>query len=75
MGKVKQIDEKFQREFVDLFNEWTMCGLQFNGSPCNTCFHTTMNDLNVPDKTAHTLWKVLLVIRGDYKEEDMEFSD
>ncbi len=49
----------------------TGCGIQHNGSPCNTCFHTWATACGLSDNIAHLFWLILLGIRGDYKEEEI----
>ncbi len=58
--------ETFVRELIDLFAEKTGCGVQHNGCPCNTCFHSIENtDFN------HICWLIILGLRGDYGKEQI----
>lgn len=64
--------EQFIRDFLDLIAKETMCGIQHNGCPCNTCFHTWVEDeLNLSDDLSHLFWMVTLSLRGDYKEKEI----
>ena len=66
----KKIDVSIKR-IVDTISKEAGCGLQHNGSPCNTCFHTWAGDVGLSGTMAHLFWLVLLGVRGDYKEKDI----
>jgi len=66
----KEVDKDI-KEIVDKIAELVGCHIQFNNSPCNTCFHTWAGDIGLSDNMAHLFWLVLLGIRGDYPEEEI----
>ena len=66
----KKIHEDI-KEVVSKISKLTGCSIQFNGSPCNTCFHSWASDSGLSDNMAHLFWLILLGIRGDYSEEDI----
>ena len=48
----------------------TMCEAQHGGYPCNTCFHTTIEEdigRKLKEDT-HEYWLAVLSFRGDYPE-------
>jgi len=66
----KKIHKDIQ-EIINKISLLTGCGIQHNGSPCNTCFHTWATVCGLSDNIAHLFWLILLGIRGDYKEEEI----
>ena len=50
-----------------------MCGIQYTGWPCNTCFHSM--ELGISDDRLHELWESTLLIRGDYKNGEYFYQD
>ncbi len=59
-------EKEFTRELIDLFANKTGCGVQHNGCPCNTCFHSIKDtDFN------HICWLIVLGLRGDYDKEEI----
>lgn len=54
------------KKLMELFADKTGCSAQFNGCPCNTCFHA-IEDLDF----RHIVWLLLLGIRGDYDSEEI----
>ncbi|MCW4008558.1 MAG: hypothetical protein NWF09_07730 [Candidatus Bathyarchaeota archaeon] len=64
-------------ELRDLLNIVVGCNLQYNGFPCNTCFHTVLaseaekveNPPNID--RIHEWWEATLIFRGDYKNGDL----
>jgi hypothetical protein len=76
--KKKVTERKFplRKEFaeclIDLVSKSVGCSIQYNGCPCNTCFHTWVEDeLGMSSDMAHLFWIVVLSLRGDYKEEEL----
>jgi len=62
----KQKDtEEFINMLIETFRDKTSCGIQYNNSPCNTCFHNIDADFN------HICWLILLYLRGDYNKEEI----
>ena len=55
------------RQLIDVFAEKTMCGIQHNGCPCNSCVHNLPETINYQ----HIVWLMLLGIRGDYDMDDI----
>ena len=48
------------------------CAIQYNGCPCNSCFHTwAEDDLGLDPDLAHMFWLIVLALRGDYKPEEL----
>jgi len=66
----KKIDKDI-KEIINTISRVVGCGIQYNGSPCNTCFHAWASDVGLSDDMAHLFWLVLLGIRGDYPEEEI----
>jgi hypothetical protein len=63
MKTKKSIDIK---KLIEVFADKTGCNIQFNGCPCNTCFHSIENvDFR------HIVWLILLGLRGDYEEKEI----
>jgi len=58
-------------EVVDKIAKLSGCNIQFNGSPCNTCFHSWASISGLSNNMAHLFWLILLGIRGDYSEEEI----
>ena len=54
----------WKRELVDLVADTTGCGIQYNGCPCNTCFHSKFCE-DLDEDIAHLFWLVVLNARGD----------
>jgi len=54
-----------RQEFKHKLRMETMCGIQYTGWSCGTCFLTMSDTLTNSD------WQNLLLYRGDYKEEDL----
>ena len=48
----------------------TMCELQHNGYPCNSCFHTVIEEDYRKDlkEDTHEYWLAVLSYRGDYPD-------
>jgi len=55
----------FERKLIKLFGNKSSCQMQYNGCPCNTCFHSTDADFK------HICWLIVLYLRGDYSEKDI----
>ena len=45
----------------------TMCSIQYNNYPCNSCFHLLESDLDLKEDI-HEYWLAVLSYRGDYPE-------
>jgi len=58
-------------QIIDTISDMAGCNIQYNNSPCNTCFHTWASDMGLSDNMSHLFWLVLLGIRGDYKEKEI----
>tara|TARA_R100001039_G_C1774972_1_gene64694 strand:- start:3 stop:239 length:237 start_codon:yes stop_codon:yes gene_type:complete len=54
-----------RQEFKHKLRMETMCGIQYTGWSCGTCFFTMSETLTNSD------WQNLLLYRGDYKEDDL----
>lgn len=54
------------KKLIDLFAKKTRCAIQFNGCPCNSCFHA-IKDVDFQ----HITWLILLGLRGDYDEKEI----
>ena len=52
-----------KEELSDSLYSETMCGIQYGGFPCNSCFHSIDLDLK---KDIHEYWLAVLAFRGDY---------
>ena len=64
--------KNFAKGLILLANQGTGCSIQYNGSPCNSCFHAWAEDeLDLHPILAHALWLVLLSVRGDYKKKEI----
>ena len=64
--------EQFVRELLDLLvNATEGCTIQHNGCPCRTCFYDLCDRLGLSDRRATDFWRVVLVLRGDYTEEEL----
>ena len=49
------------------------CNVQHAGCPCRTCFYDfAEHTLKLSDGWATDLWQIILVLRGDYTEEEIE---
>jgi len=48
------------------------CGVQHDGWPCNTCFHSL--ELNITPGRLHELWEAVLSFRGDYNDVIDEYN-
>ena len=60
------------RAIVNIAARGTRCGIQYNGCPCNTCFHTWAEDeLKLSPDLSHMFWLVVLALRGDYTCEEL----
>ena len=48
----------------------TMCEAQYGGYPCNTCFHTIIEEDYGKElkEDTHEYWLAVLSFRGDYPE-------
>ena len=46
----------------------TMCVIQHDGWPCNSCFHTLGNHLIDLKEDIHEYWLAVLGYRGDYPD-------
>ena len=55
--------KEFIKELINIFAEETSCGMQYNNTPCNSCFHSLDADFR------HICWSMLLFLRGDYDKE------
>ena len=53
--------KELQNRVLDYFG----CSIQHNGWPCNSCFHTIGEELNLAEDI-HDYWVAVLAIRGDY---------
>ena len=66
----------YARALIDLTAKLCHCSAQYNGSPCNTCFHTTIPlDLGLSNEMTHKLWEIVLVLRGDYTEQEIKDNE
>jgi hypothetical protein len=54
-------------KLINVFAEHTMCGIQHNGCPCNSCMHSTDEKIDFQ----HIVWLMLLAVRGDYNINDI----
>ena len=60
------------RNLIDTAAKESGCAVQFNGCPCNTCFHHwAEKKLHLHPEIAHKLWTVVLALRGDYEQKDL----
>lgn len=65
--------KNFADHLLSISRQGTGCSIQYNGSPCNTCFHAWAEDkLELHPRLAHALWLINLSLRGDNKPEDLE---
>jgi hypothetical protein len=65
----KQFIKKLQKNLC----EATGCSVQYNGWPCNTCFHNWAEvELGLSPTFGHLFWVVVLALRGDYKQVELE---
>jgi len=55
------------KKLIELFANKTSCDMQFNGCPCNTCFHS----IDVKTDFRHICWLLILSLRGDYKFKEV----
>ena len=59
-----------KKDMSDKLYYSTMCEAQHGGYPCNTCFHTIIEE-DYGDKLkedVHEYWLAVLEFRGDYSE-------
>ena len=53
--------------------DYVGCTIQHNGCPCNKCFHTWAEDeLGLSPDIAHSFWLVVLALRGDYSNKEID---
>jgi len=65
--------DKFVNELLELLSDSCGgCNVQHKGCPCRTCFYALCDELGLSNKRGHEFWKVVLVLRGDYGEEEMQ---
>lgn len=64
---------KFVKKLIKLLQDATEgCAIQHKGCPCRTCFfELTDNKLMLGDDFAQKFWDVVLVLRGDYSEDQI----
>jgi len=55
------------KKIIKIIADKTICNIQFNGSPCGTCF-MNMKGVNY----SWLSWILLLALRGDYSYKDIE---
>ncbi len=68
--------EDFVKKLLKLVSKSAGCGIQHAGCPCNTCFHTWAEDeLELNSDFAHKFWLVVLALRGDYTQEELEANE
>ena len=60
MAKIS--DAKDIKNLIKLFAEYNMCGVQYNGCPCNSCVHNMPENIDYQ----HVVWLLLLGMRGVY---------
>jgi len=66
----------FVRNLLDSLHKETMCNIQYNGCPCNICFHTWAEDeLKLDSDFAHLFWLVTLALRGDCAQSELKKSN
>ena len=58
------IEKDFIKKLIELFAKKTGCSIQYNGCPCNSCFHDIDADFT------HICWLILLGLRGDYNDDN-----
>lgn len=66
---------RFTKELLELLSRETNCGIQHNGCPCNSCFHSFAQNIGLSDNFAHLFWLVVLALRGDYTDETEMYGD
>lgn len=54
------------KKLLKLFADKTNCNMQFNKTPCNTCFHS-IEEVDFK----HICWLMILGLRGDYESKDI----
>lgn len=59
------MNKKEIKELIKVFADKTGCDIQYNGCPCNSCFHS-IDELNGTD-FKHLCWLIILSLRGDYE--------
>jgi hypothetical protein len=64
-------DSNFQKGLIKLLSKHTGCSIQHNGCPCNSCFFNLAKEIGLNDEFAKRLWSVVLVLRGDYTQEEI----
>ena len=55
------------KQLIDVFASHLGCGIQHNGCPCNSCMHSTDEEIDFQ----HIVWLMLLAVRGDYDINDI----
>lgn len=73
----KTIKKEFVNDLLALLRDNTGgCNIQHHGCPCRECFYDlTQRELGLSVKRSHELWKVVLILRGDYTEEEIVLSE
>ncbi len=62
----------FVKRFIKMIGNEVGCKIQYNGCPCNTCFHSwAEKDLGLSPEISHLFWFVVLELRGDYSTKDI----
>jgi len=51
------------KKIIKVFADNTKCDIQYNGCPCNSCFHSQEGDFK------HICWLIILLLRGDYDND------
>jgi hypothetical protein len=57
----------YRQKLKDALLKATGCGIQHDGWCCGTCFFAIDEDDGLTNKD----WQTVLLIRGDYKEEEL----
>ena len=62
----------FKKSLIEAVSNESGCRIQYNGCPCNTCFHNWSEDeLGLNGDLSHLFWMVVLALRGDYTQDEI----
>jgi len=76
MSNLTKSGKVFIKTIREELVELSSCEIQHTGWPCNTCFHSVVGPkLGLSNDMTHELWKIILVLRGDYTEKQIQKNE